>query len=528
MALLPDTYVCESHNGIVTCSARTESARTAFHALAVRIRLANEQLRRAGATQPLVDPPSSGTVGAQLVLATQNVLGVLSLVAPAPEAFAALFNPSATPLQMIAVVGEHADEIMAYIDRVCMNQPDVFTRAAAVAVAPPPPLGVPVAEAAQRFFTLDRVIGLAAGIASIGSLIYAAHATSRRLNGRADRSRLLPLAPGEEDAYDDDDGDDDGGDDDGGGDDGGGEPPPPGVIDAVSVSRGVEPTAGLAGPKPEQGLRSDGSPCASAIQAALIDSDFASVGFENAAQTCAHDPDPKSVERARACTLAVQGFTIAEDGLTTKAREAYNALLAAADLLHDSGLPAEAKAVRIDADTVQRLTHAQQKASKGTDLVEKLEGAISKMKDSIATVRRSIPSPSRIESAKQRLAKAKMKGRDVAWAQQEYDRMLQEKTSGEARLVTLRAKLAALGPRLIEAEQEKRVLWHDVEVITEGNRKRKHRVLFDRDPEDAYDPEIAETEVDADFLNEEPFEADEDDEDEDEDDEELEGLRRAC
>lgn len=234
--MLPaDTVICRFEHGVATCVARQPSSEVVYQQLAARMKTALGQLQAMGVRLPVQEITLGSTIGASMVIAVQGVVGLLSVIVPLPPSLQPLFDPNMQPPQLVAVVGNHADEIVAYVDAALLAQPDAFRVAAGSAkTAPQQPIGA-ASQALNALFTKDRLVAIGVGVGVIGGLIALARSSDRRLSGKVDRSRLFhdPNA-----VYDDDDGDD--------GNDADDEPEPPGpVIDAesVEVAQESEPAA---------------------------------------------------------------------------------------------------------------------------------------------------------------------------------------------------------------------------------------------------------------------------------------------
>lgn len=209
--MLPaDTFSCSFNHGIATCVARQPSAEAAYKLLALRVKAGIGQLAQVGIQIPVQEITIGLTIGAGMVLATQSIVGLISLVSPLPPALSGLFEPNAQPQQLVAIVAANADEIVSYIDNTLAVNPNAFQQAVMTAKAPPPqPIGAG-SQALGALFTKDRMIALGTGVLVVGSLIALARSADRRLSGKVDRAGMFhdPNA-----VYDDDDGGGDDGDD---------------------------------------------------------------------------------------------------------------------------------------------------------------------------------------------------------------------------------------------------------------------------------------------------------------------------
>lgn len=215
-------------HGVATCSAKSPTADAIYGALAVRVRVALGQMAQAGVPSTIQEITIGPTIGAAFTLACQNIVGLLVYVAPPPPSLQPLLSPNVAPHELVAVVGNHADDIMSYIDQTLMAKPDAF--AAVVAAVqhaqqnPAPPMGSPAQQVIAPLLTKDRLVAIGTSALIVGSLIWFAHSSSKRLSGRVDRSRMLEPDPVEYE--DDDDVDVD-----------------PNIIDAEAVETAVEASA---------------------------------------------------------------------------------------------------------------------------------------------------------------------------------------------------------------------------------------------------------------------------------------------
>lgn len=197
--MLPEsTFACSLHHGVVVCVARSPSAEVAYQQLAIRVKTALAQMARAGIPSPIQEITIGSTIGAAMVIAVQGIVGLLALVAPPPPSLHPLLSTQTPPAQLVAIVGTHADEIVAYVDQVLMARPDAFQ----IVQQPPPPIGSP-AQQAIGFFTLERIAAIGASALVVGGLLYFARSSDKRLGGKVDRTGFLI------DEEDDDDDEDD-------------------------------------------------------------------------------------------------------------------------------------------------------------------------------------------------------------------------------------------------------------------------------------------------------------------------------
>lgn len=198
--MLPEsTFACSAHHGVVTCSARSPSAEVAYQQLSICVKTALGAMARAGVQSPVQEITIGSTIGAAMVIAVQGIIGMLAVVAQPPQTLHPLLSTQTPPGQLVAIIGTHADDVVAYINQVLMARPDAFL----AAQQPAPPIGSP-AQQAIGFFTFDRVVAIGASALVLGGLVYFARSSDKRLGGKVDRTDFLADEEDDDDVGDDD------------------------------------------------------------------------------------------------------------------------------------------------------------------------------------------------------------------------------------------------------------------------------------------------------------------------------------
>ncbi len=182
--LLDNDYKCELRNSVYFCAANTNQSLGLYQTLQERLRVVATTMAsyRQDVPRSLATLTSDGRIGPTTALAAQVVLAAFHRLVPMPEPLLPILSDSATGEEIIRLVAQQADLVLAYIDDTLIKYPDIMR---------PQQLRVPQVTKRPG---MSKAGWLAVGSAVIvtGGLLLVARSSQRASDGKNDRSQFLP------------------------------------------------------------------------------------------------------------------------------------------------------------------------------------------------------------------------------------------------------------------------------------------------------------------------------------------------